>query len=192
VGALRTVKKKLQAWRDADAVPAVKPKIYYRLQAAFSATQVEPLPPPTEPVPLQPPSAELQGDSLAWAREPLQQLAAELGYRLVQRTLQPGHGGSCDRAMKVLTINDDQSINAQVSVTCPWYMTAPVTAPDRRELEEERRPGGPDLQPGDRWPVALRRSSPTRLSRSAPPPARRPPAFGVRNSFTYTLPDPRL
>ena len=110
--------KKLQAWRNAGAVPADKPKTYFRLVAVFSATQVEPLPPPAEPAPLQPPSAELDGDSLAWAREPLEQLAGELGYRVVHRPLERGHGGSCDPASKVLTINDEQSVNAQISVIC--------------------------------------------------------------------------
>ena len=36
----------------------------------------------------------------------------------MHRTLQRGHGGSCDPTAKVLTINDAQSVNAQVSVTC--------------------------------------------------------------------------
>lgn len=111
-------KKKLQAWRDAGAIPGDKPKTYFRLEAVFSQAQVEPLPPPAQPAPLQPPSAEVEGDSLAWARQPLQRLAGELGYRVVHRTLQRGHGGSCDPVAKVLTINDDQSVNAQVSVTC--------------------------------------------------------------------------
>ena len=75
-------KKKLQAWRDAGAVPADRPRTYFRLEAVFSATQVDPLPPPAEPAPLNPPIAEVQGDSLAWARQPLEQLAGELGYRI--------------------------------------------------------------------------------------------------------------
>jgi len=111
-------KKKLQAWREAGAVPADRPKVYYRLEAVFSATQVEALPPPAEPVALEPPSAELEGDSLAWAQGPLQELAGELGYRVVHRTLERGRGGSCDAVAKVLTINEHQSVNAQVSVTC--------------------------------------------------------------------------
>jgi hypothetical protein len=58
-------KKKLQAWRNAGAIAADKPRTYFRLEAVFSATQVEPLPPPAEPAPLDPPIAELEGDSLA-------------------------------------------------------------------------------------------------------------------------------
>jgi antirestriction protein ArdC len=111
-------KKKLQAWRNAGAVPDERPRTYFRLEAVFSATQVEPLPAPAQPVPLDPPIAEVQGDSLAWALQPLEQLAAELGYSVVYKPLAKGHGGSCDPAAKVLTINSGQAVNAQVDVAC--------------------------------------------------------------------------
>lgn len=125
-------KKKIKAWRDAGADPTERPKTYFRLEAVFSAAQVEPLPPPAEPAPLDPPLAEVQGDSLAWAREPLKQLAAELGYSVVYRTLTTGHGGSCNPKGKVLTINDAQAINAQVDVACHELAHALVRH-DRRD-----------------------------------------------------------
>ena len=111
-------KKKIAAWRAAGAIAQDKPRTYFRLEAVFSEAQVDPLPPPAEPAPLAPPIAEVQGDSLAWAIAPLEQLAAELGYSVVYRTLAKGHGGSCDPQAKVLTINDDQAINARVDVGC--------------------------------------------------------------------------
>jgi antirestriction factor ArdC-like protein len=111
-------RKKLQAWRDAGAVPADKPKTSYRLEAVFSQAQVEPLAPPAEPVALDPPAAELEGDTLAWARWPLEDLAGELGYSVTYRTLATGHGGSCIPKLKVIEINDESSVNAQVSVLC--------------------------------------------------------------------------
>ncbi len=104
-------KKRLQAWRDTGANPEDRPRTYFRLEAVFSQAQVEALPPPAQPAPLGPPIAEVQGDSLAWAREPLQQLAGELGYSVVYRTLPKERGGSCDPQAKVLTINDDASVN---------------------------------------------------------------------------------
>jgi hypothetical protein len=125
-------KKKLQAWRDAGAVPADKPRTYFRLQAVFSQAQVEPLPAPAEPAPLQAPSAELEGDSLTWVRGPLARLAGELGYRVAYRPLERGHGGSCDPTAKVLTVNDEQSVNAQVSVICHELAHALVRQ-DRQE-----------------------------------------------------------
>jgi len=111
-------KKKLQAWRAAGANPDDRPRTYFRLEAVFSAAQVDPLPPPADPVALDPPIAEVQGDSLAWALGPLEQLAAELGYTIVYRPLEPGHGGSCNPTAKVLTINSDQAVNARVDVAC--------------------------------------------------------------------------
>jgi antirestriction protein ArdC len=130
-------KKRLQAWRDAGADPAQRPKTYFRLEAVFSAAQVDPLPPPAEPAPLDPPVAEVQGDSLAWAREPLEQLAAEVGYTVVYRTLAEGHGGSCSPKDRVLTINDAQAINAQVDVACHELAHALV--------RHDRQEGDPQL-----------------------------------------------
>jgi antirestriction protein ArdC len=124
-------KKKLQAWRNAGAIAADKPRTYFRLEAVFSATQVKPLPPPAEPAPLDAPIAELEGDSLAWARPPLEDLAGELGYSVTYRTLAKGHGGSCEPAAKALTINDDQAVNAQISVLCHELAHALVRV-DRR------------------------------------------------------------
>jgi hypothetical protein len=98
-------KKRMQAWRDAGAEPKQRPRTYFRLEAVFTQAQVEPLPPPAQPAPLVPPIAEVQGDSLAWARKPLEQLASELGYRIVYRPLAAGHGGLCDPRARVLTIS---------------------------------------------------------------------------------------
>jgi antirestriction protein ArdC len=111
-------KKKLAAWRAAGANPDDRPRTHFRLEAVFSAAQVQPLPPPADPVPLDPPIAEVQGDSLACALARLEQLAAELGYQVKYRALEPGHGGSCNPHTKVLTINSEQAVNAQVDTLC--------------------------------------------------------------------------
>jgi hypothetical protein len=111
-------KKKILAWRNAGAIATDRPRTYFRLEAVFSALQVEPLPPPAEPEPLDPPIAAVQGDTLAWAVAPLEKLADELGYAVVYQPLAEGHGGSCDPNAKVLTINSDQAVNAQVDVGC--------------------------------------------------------------------------
>jgi len=137
-------KKKLDAWRKAGANPADKPKTYFRLEPVFSAEQVEPLPPPAQPVPLDPPIAELQGDSLAWALAPLEQLAGELGYTVVYRPLAKGHGGSCNYKTRVITINDDASINAQVDVACHEIAHA-LTRVDRQEDDPELDYAGNEL-----------------------------------------------
>jgi antirestriction protein ArdC len=129
-------KKRLAAWRDAGADPAEKPRTYFRLEAVFTQAQVEALPPPAEPVPLDPPIAELEGDSLEWAREPLEDLAGELGYTVAYRTLAKGHGGSCEPAARRVTINAEQSVNAQVDVLCHELAHVLVRV-DRRDDDPE-------------------------------------------------------
>ena len=125
-------KTKLAAWREAGADPAEKPRTYFRLEAVFTQAQVQALPPPAEPTPLDPPIAEIEGDSLAWARQPLEDLADQLGYTVTYRTLAKGHGGSCEPAAKRVTINAEQSVNAQVDVLCHELAHALVHV-DRRD-----------------------------------------------------------
>jgi hypothetical protein len=137
-------KKKIDAWRKAGANPADKPKTYFRLEAVFSFEQVEPLPAPAKPVALDPPIAELHGDSLAWALAPLEQLAGELGYTVVYQPLTKGHGGSCNYKTRVITINNQASINAQVDVACHEIAHA-LTQVDRQEDDPELDYAGNEL-----------------------------------------------
>jgi hypothetical protein len=88
-------------------------------------------------VALDPPIAQVTGDSLAWAQGPLEQLAQELGYTVLYRPLERGHGGSCDPRAKVLTINSDQALNAQVDVACHELAHALV--------RHDRQDGDPQL-----------------------------------------------
>ena len=44
-------KAKLEAWRQAGAHPAEKPRTFFRLTAVFDRSQVDELPPPAEPAP---------------------------------------------------------------------------------------------------------------------------------------------
>ena len=137
-------KKKIDAWRKAGAIPADRPKTYFRLEAVFSFEQVEPLPAPATPVALDPPIAELHGDSLAWALAPLEQLAGELGYTLVYQPLAKGHGGSCNYKTRLITINNQASINAQADVACHELAHA-LTQVDRHENDPELDYAGNEL-----------------------------------------------
>jgi antirestriction protein ArdC len=107
-------KKKLDEWRAAGADPAERPRTWFRLGPVFDRSQVEPLPPPAEPVPLDPPIATLEGDELAWAWPQLIELARELGSEVVLRTLPPGCGGSYDTTTLAIAINDAASVNQRV------------------------------------------------------------------------------
>jgi antirestriction protein ArdC len=75
-------KKQLQAWRDAGADPDMRPRTHWRLASVFAQDQVAELPSPAVPAPLDPPIAEIGGDSHAAYMAALERLANELGYRL--------------------------------------------------------------------------------------------------------------
>lgn len=61
----------------------------------FDRSQVDELPPPAEPAPLDPPvAAEIDGDELAPWLEPLTALAADLGFRVTLEPLASGADGS--------------------------------------------------------------------------------------------------
>ena len=123
-------KRKLKAWRDAGAKLRGPAADLFRFEAGFSQEQVEALPPPAERASLGTPIAEVQGSSLAWARERLEALAAELGYSVTYCTVPKGRGGSCDPKTNVLTISDDASVKAQADVTC--HALVRVDRPGRR------------------------------------------------------------
>jgi antirestriction protein ArdC len=76
-------KKQLQAWRDAGADPQQRPRTHWRLASVFAQDQVAELPPPAEPLPLDPPAmAEILGDSHADRLAALEQFVTALGYRM--------------------------------------------------------------------------------------------------------------
>ena len=55
-------KQRLQAWRDAGADPAERPRTRFALGPVWDRSQVSELPPPAEPIPLDPPIHEVSGD----------------------------------------------------------------------------------------------------------------------------------
>lgn len=77
-------------------------------------SQVDPLPPPAEPVPLDPPIVALEGDDLAWAWPALVDLGAEIGSVVVVKPLPHGCGASYDTTTLAIAINDAASINQRV------------------------------------------------------------------------------
>lgn len=80
----------------------------------FDRSQVDPLPPPAEPVALDPPIAVLDGDDLAWAWPALVALGAEIGSAVVLKPLPSGCGGSYDTTTLGIAINDAASVNQRV------------------------------------------------------------------------------
>jgi antirestriction protein ArdC len=98
-------KKRLQAWREAGGDPDERPKPFYKLEAVFSERQVEPLPPPAEPVPLESPIVPLAGDELGWALAPLDALADELGVTVMTLDLPDGVDGFYEATRRTIGIS---------------------------------------------------------------------------------------
>jgi hypothetical protein len=90
-------------------------RMVFRAVSVFDVCQTEPLP-DTEPIPLTPPSAPIDGVTHSYLLAPLQELAAELGYAVDRRPLTGSAEGWCDSDRKEIVINDDLSANAQVRV----------------------------------------------------------------------------
>jgi antirestriction protein ArdC len=108
-------RKKLQAWRDAGADPDKRPKPFYRLEAVFERAQVDPLPPPAEPAPLDPPIAPITGNTLAWTLPKLGEFGDSIGVTVDFETLGEGHDGFYRPGERQITINDRPAVNQQVT-----------------------------------------------------------------------------
>jgi hypothetical protein len=107
-------KTQLAAWEAAGSDPANKPRTRYRLGPVWDRSQVEPLPPPAEPVALEPPITEPEGDSLAWAFPRLGSLAGDLGCSLSIEPHPDGRGGCFIPDLNFISLNEANSINHQV------------------------------------------------------------------------------
>ena len=88
-------------------------RIFFRTVSVWDASMTDPMP-GKDPVPLEPPSQPLTGDSHTHLLPPLTALAAELGFTVEIREL-PAHGpgGWCDPQAKQIVVAAGAS-NAQV------------------------------------------------------------------------------
>lgn len=107
-------KHKLDEWRASGADPANRPRTFFKLGPVFDRSQVDPLPPPADPVSLEPPIVALEGDDLACAWPKLVTLASNLGSTVTVKTLPPGCGGSYDPTTLAIEINQSASVNQRV------------------------------------------------------------------------------
>ena len=107
-------KKKLEEWRARGADPVERPRTWFRLGPVFDRSQVEPLPPPAEPVPLDPPIVPLEGDELGWAWPKLVALADEVGSSVTVKALPSGCGGLHDLTTLAIEINEASGTNQRV------------------------------------------------------------------------------
>jgi antirestriction protein ArdC len=106
--------KQLEEWRAAGGDPAEQPRTRYKLGPVWDRSQVEALPAPAEPAPLDPPIAEPDGDTLGWTLPALTALVAELGCTLIYENHAAGRGGSFTPSTKQISINRTNAVNHQV------------------------------------------------------------------------------
>lgn len=82
--------------RDAHGEETGEKKVFFRTVPVFDVSMTDPLP-GKEPIPLQPPSRPITGDSHSHLIAPLRALADDLGYTVEFRDLPAdGPGGWCD------------------------------------------------------------------------------------------------
>jgi antirestriction protein ArdC len=108
-------RKKLQAWRDAGADNATKPKPFYRLEAVFDRAQVDALPAPAEPAPLDPPIAPVTGDTLAWALPELAAFADGLNVEVQWEPMPAGYDGWYRPREQRIAVNTEMAVNQQAA-----------------------------------------------------------------------------
>ena len=80
----------------------------------FDRSQVEPLPAPAEPVPLDPPIVEPEGDELGWALPRLEARAGELECEVSIERLAEGCGGYFRAADRRIALSEASSVNHRV------------------------------------------------------------------------------
>lgn len=85
--------RELAAWEASGRRAEDKPRTRFKLGPVFDRSQVDPLPPPAEPAPLDLLIAPPEGDDLAWALPRLAGLARQLGCTLASEQLPAGCGG---------------------------------------------------------------------------------------------------
>jgi hypothetical protein len=128
-------RKQLEAGQAAGSDPAQQPRSRYKLRPVWDRSQVEPLPAPAEPMALDPPIAEPDGDTLSWALPLLEQLAINLGCTLVFEPQPTGCGGSFTPASKIISINDATAVNHQVKTLVHELAHALIHLTDRDTAE---------------------------------------------------------
>jgi hypothetical protein len=107
-------KREVERWQTAGADAAARPRTRFRLGPVFDRSQVEPMPAPAEPVPLDPPVSPLEGDELAWAFPALLSLAAELDIRVSVERMPDRIGGCYILETNVIALNERRSVNHRV------------------------------------------------------------------------------
>jgi antirestriction protein ArdC len=107
-------RKRVEQWVQAGSNPNEKPRTYFKLGPVFDREQVQPLPPPACPVPLDPPVAQITGDDLAPVLPRLIELARQIGSHVVFEAMSGQRRGYYELESRQIAVRQDISTNAQV------------------------------------------------------------------------------
>lgn len=107
-------KRELAEWARRGGALSEKPRTHFRLGAVFDRSQVDELPPPATPSPLDPPIRDVSGDSLRSALVPLGALAREIGSTVDYEPIRGAAHGYYDPVTKRIVIDDALAVNQQV------------------------------------------------------------------------------
>ena len=107
-------KRALEEWKAEGADATKRPRTRFKLGPVFDRSQIEELPPPAQPIPLDPPIAPVEGEDLAWAFPPLVGLAGRIGAAVALEPLPKDVGGYFDPQRGRIGINTALWTNQQV------------------------------------------------------------------------------
>lgn len=107
-------KRSLEAWRATGADPREMPRTHFKLGPVFDRSQVQELPPPALPVPLDPPIRNINGGDLAWTWPLVVGLAREIGSEVIVEAIPRGAGGFYVPETRSISINAANTVNHQV------------------------------------------------------------------------------
>jgi antirestriction protein ArdC len=107
-------KKEIKAWEKAGADPDTRPRTRFKLGPVFDRSQVEELPPPAKPAPLEAPHQLIEGEQHAALLQPLHAFAESLGCSVVLEDLASPLGGFYEPSTGRIALNRTRSPDAQL------------------------------------------------------------------------------
>jgi antirestriction protein ArdC len=111
-------RKQLESWEANGSKPEERPRTLFKLTAVFAQDQVQELPPPAVPAPIECPIRELEGDDLAPTLPRLIELGIEIGSTVSFAPIAGGARGFYEPDTKRIVIEQAMSTNQQVATLC--------------------------------------------------------------------------
>jgi antirestriction protein ArdC len=127
----------LERWERAGADPSERPRTHFKLAAVFAQDQVEPLPPPAVPAPLDPPIRDVDGDELADVIPNLVDLGGQIGSTVAFEAIAGGAHGYYESTSRRIVVDERMSANQRVKTLCHELAHALV--------RHDRQPDDPNL-----------------------------------------------